>query len=935
MKKPVIEDNKWNILISIWLGFSLFLVSLFLLLHFGIYEIKYVLFIHMIMWMVSYKEWLSWLSGIKTPVKEYDHDLSSKASFSEKYNLSMIIDELHYYVITFLISINLVSVFRPFPIGWDDLGAYMNYPKLLSQASEHIALGKMYAWEMYTGIWFIAWSQTLAFYLNSFAGIISAIVIYLAINRVVGERKTQFDYGLFSALIILMLPMSVFQLAKDMKLDLWLLSISVIAVSIFYSALSLKQNNKIILFFLVWVFIGVAFSIKVTSLLLLLWVLAAITFSYFSLFWLVWFLLLFVWVFSFLDVWSIMNIVVPSEQIKNFGIALIVLGCLCFIGMCIRSLSNKKSLRSFLSQISAIFVWFILVLSPWFLKNIGETPSSQISPKNIITWSIQKFTPDYSTIYSSAELLEKKSVKWRWITTSGTTTNADFWRYFWYEEGINNYLKLPWNLSFQINQKWEFTDITYIFLVLIPALFLFLQYRKESFKYWLIWALILCLLYVVPSPIWDSITSIFWQIYLPAWYWVISLLFLLPLAYFYFTLNRDNKINNLFILNLVVSTIYLGLWAFSAFGIVWYGILMYVLFLYMIVLSLLSIEENTTDKSKAWIYVTLFFVWIYIIASSIPHGITNLRSAWYHDYKMGLQSEEVSIMKYHPEYFDILFELNIWDEFKEEMFTEYRNALLEIIDDTEYASALVPQIQSVENIFQLHTVITQLSAYDIGLVESQLLEEERQRLYEDIMYVSPEKRNKKVIHRVGTFMLYFISENKTRVLEDSLLTKFNTYLFDVDEEVTIERYKELGISYLLLDINAATIDNDPDKSLTKRYENTLSFISNPNIELISTDSVCLEFWRDLYKETGDKELFMKVAWINYSYKETQSQKKSLCLNLIADILVDDERIWNYQYLLKYKNWFENNNIDLSEREQIINILNKNIRNWYKVLIKII
>jgi hypothetical protein len=31
-------------------------------------------------------------------------------------------------------------VYRPFPIGWDDLGVYMNYPKLLSQAGELLPL---------------------------------------------------------------------------------------------------------------------------------------------------------------------------------------------------------------------------------------------------------------------------------------------------------------------------------------------------------------------------------------------------------------------------------------------------------------------------------------------------------------------------------------------------------------------------------------------------------------------------------------------------------------------------------------------------------------------------------------------------------------------------------------------------------------------------
>lgn len=50
-------------------------------------------------------------------------------------------------------------------------------------------------------------------------------------------------------------------------------------------------------------------------------------------------------------------------------------------------------------------------------------------------------------------------------------------RYFGYENGLNNYLRLAPNLTFQKNQPGEFTDITYVFLALVPVLFLFLAGR--------------------------------------------------------------------------------------------------------------------------------------------------------------------------------------------------------------------------------------------------------------------------------------------------------------------------------------------------------------------------------------------------------------------------------------------------------------------------
>lgn len=39
-------------------------------------------------------------------------------------------------------------------------------------------------------------------------------------------------------------------------------------------------------------------------------------------------------------------------------------------------------------------------------------------------------------------------------------------------------MKLPANLTFQKNQAGEFTEITYIFLALVPAMLLFVTSRR-------------------------------------------------------------------------------------------------------------------------------------------------------------------------------------------------------------------------------------------------------------------------------------------------------------------------------------------------------------------------------------------------------------------------------------------------------------------------
>lgn len=87
------------------------------------------------------------------------------------------------------------------------------------------------------------------------------------------------------------------------------------------------------------------------------------------------------------------------------------------------------------------------------------------------------YIPDYTKIHSKEYI--DKVVNLKMMTDSGTSTNEDLGRYFGYEKGISNYVKLPWNLTMQVNQGGEFTDIGYIFLAFLPTLLLFLPMRRK------------------------------------------------------------------------------------------------------------------------------------------------------------------------------------------------------------------------------------------------------------------------------------------------------------------------------------------------------------------------------------------------------------------------------------------------------------------------
>lgn len=275
---------------------------------------------------------------------------------------------------------------------------------------------------------------------------------------------------------------------------------------------------------------------------------------------------------------------------------------------------------------------------------------------------------------------------------------------------------------------------------------------------------------------------------------------------------------------------------------------MYVVFLFMISLSFLAAYETDKQQSYIGIYVGVGIVWVYIFFSVLPHGITNLRSAGYPEYKLGKHSEEVALLSFHPDYLPILFTLNIDATQQEERFVFYRNELLNIVDDITQVPGLLESVQSVSSMAQLNDIITQLTRFEISTqINTQILELQ-QSLYEEVISPSKELKNTKNIYRVGTFLKYFISENHKRVYEDSLLKVFEDYFLGKNIDETIEHFQKLGISYILLDLNAATIDQDPAQDLTKRYEKMLELLVHPKLKLIETDSICLKLALDVYTE---------------------------------------------------------------------------------------
>lgn len=197
-------------------------------------------------------------------------------------------------------------------------------------------------------------------------------------------------------------------------------------------------------------------------------------------------------------------------------------------------------------------------------------------------------------------------------------------------------------------------------------------------------------------------------------------------------------------------------------------------------------------------------------------------------------------------------------------------------------SEVIPELQNQK----LKELLTSISTNDVDFLEAigdlipQLQKSQTpvnkqdgkilaQYAYNKVLYPSKEEAETGGIYRIGTFMTYLINKNTQRYFDDSLIFGFEGFFYEESPEKTIEKMNTLGFKFLLIDLNAATIDKDPRRVLTQRYEHLLLTMRAQNLQLVSTDNVCLQFALDEYKngKYQTSEEFIDIAGTNYeSYR---------------------------------------------------------------------
>lgn len=957
------ENETFKNIMSLVFGFFIVLTTIiivWMLWLYTLYNVVLILIWYLIFSWKTFSEYINYFI-------QYKFNLSK----TEWYWFKLLSTEFLFILSTLLLSINLISAFRPFPIGWDDLGAYMNYAQLLAESGTIFNVTGMFSWESFTWIGYLFWSPTQAFILNNLWGLLSFILLISIFSDLLKSTTKKFfiNIPLLLATIFIAMPMFIFEQAKDMKLDpgLFFVSISCIYLTlkilIDWDKISFKNKilsifgntkshigSKYIYFIIIWILTWFAFSIKFTSLLLISGLIALIFYARLWTIALFGYISLYFAIFTKFGLWKLMNVSYPSNDITFINTFSLVSG-LIWIWMIIYAfIINKQRIKSFTIKLGSFLLGILIALFPWFIFNISTAENISIS--SFLSGKSERLQIDYSKIYNENELELKKEIQSSFkLTSSGTTSNEDFGRYFGYEEGINNYVKLPWNLTMQTNQRWEFTDITYIYLALLPLILLFLPFKNRYYSLWIVTLfLIMVLLFIIPSSS-IYLTSILSEYKLPGWYGLLFWGFIIPLLYLLYTV-KDTWKGILFKYILIFTFFYTFLWTIAAYGIVWYGIAMYFAFLLIIWIGLYYISwytDTSDDKEKQirflWTLVTWIIIFIYFFASSIPHAFINLKSEAYQEFKWGIVHSAEAPYLYHRDYLKILYELNIESAKKE----DFINKNLE-----ESVKTLIiwinkqPNSQQNINIYNIENLVWYLRSMRSNANFSNYFNDISRSLnniYEWISHPTEEFKNTKNIYRIWTFLKYYISENHKRLFEDSLVTKFDTYIRWDTVDQSIDNMKKLWLKYFLIDLNAATIDNDPRKNLTQRYEGLLETFISDKLEFISSDSICLRLWREIYlrwdKTEEDYKNYLLLAGINYTtYNNDWTtinniDKQYSCYNKILSF-IQEWKVNNtdYAYLLPIQNYLLNNPDILNNPDAVLNTFSRLIPYWYKVLFKI-
>lgn len=403
------------------------------------------------------------------------------------------------------LAFNYLTVIRPFPIGWDDLGRYINMPRQLSVMNEVLPAIPAMQWEYFTSLGFLlfgyfsTFGAVLAQQINWMAGLFAVMGVYFAAKMVLGEKR-----GLLAALFYYMLPMTGHFSFADMKTENALLFFGTAGlIGIFLYAFpdlpwggeKEKRDRKWLL--LAGIFFGAAFATKPTMVLMAIMGGVVLTYGLLGGLAGIGSLFLSVFILTFAHVLSVPSLLkeiwgIQAAWFQNTSAIVIALIGLAFLVLP-PVLRNRKEgirmLRAYGVAVAILVSGTLLFSAPWMARNMISSGKTGLE---FAMKGADNVTP--MVRYTAAEIREGAPEGSRSLPpelavdlthemcAGDTSREEELDRYWGHGEGIGHYLGLPWRVVMNADSQGYYLTTSPLILFLPLILLLPAFWRRRELR---------------------------------------------------------------------------------------------------------------------------------------------------------------------------------------------------------------------------------------------------------------------------------------------------------------------------------------------------------------------------------------------------------------------------------------------------------------------
>ena len=391
------------------------------------------------------------------------------------------------------------------------------------------------------------------------------------------------------------------------------------------------------------------------------------------------------------------------------------------------------------------------------------------------------------------------------------TKREEIQRYFGYEPLLSRYLTLPYDVSINTNQQGSFVDVGFIYILFLPLLLL--AFIKRDFLKWIVMLVLFLLLTisVKNSFIFADNSRIdaanVSDIYaFPNYDFIDSIL--IPI---YTTLNAVYAVVN------PVIDLLSGDQDYITYPIIISGFLFILYLLYLNTIK--SPKRETSLIILACVYGFFFFTFSSgIIWYGYLFFLLSMLGILY--YLSKIEQEQDSYSIFIKTSFSVL--ISLWLIIG--TVSKISNIQIKMSPQHQGKAIISPDVYQ----------------YNTGNIRS--LSEIQDKYitpgFSEAMKKINADNNTKVF-KIGTGLTYFIDQNHKRVIYDNQLGLFSQIVKNYKNKYVIsDLLKSSNIKFLIIDLNTPSIDNTPERTLTRKYLQLMEYVKeNDSLKLICTDNL--------------------------------------------------------------------------------------------------